>query len=98
MILPREERKKFIGSKGDETTYPTIWMEVNEEDKDASRHEISVVDINDSGMGISCELPLKVGQQLKFAEDQEDWELPSKGIVMWTFKASDGFRAGIKFV
>lgn len=59
---------------------------------------MSVLDINDSGMGVTCDCPLKVGQTITFIEEQLEWDVPTQGIVMWTFKASAGFQAGIKFI
>ncbi len=77
---------------------PTIKIVIEELNAPDNQQEISILDINDSGMGITCMAPLKVGQHLLFNNQEEDWELPEKGVVMWTFKANYKLRAGIKFV
>ncbi len=64
----------------------------------AYHREINVIDINDSGMGVISLQPLKVGQQITFDNEQSGWDLPNKGVVMWVFRASYGFRVGIKFL
>ncbi len=64
----------------------------------AYRREINVLDINDSGMGVISLQPLKVGQVITFDNEQGNWDLPNNGVVMWVFRASYGFRVGIKFL
>jgi len=97
MRLPREERQNLQQDAQDGEQFPTITVVIGEEDNPENHHQISVLDINDSGMGITCDHPLKVGQTIKFIENQLDWEVPERGTVMWTFKADDNFQAGIKF-
>ncbi|HFQ81617.1 MAG TPA: PilZ domain-containing protein [Desulfobacterales bacterium] len=69
-----------------------------EDPRGAYHREINVLDINDSGMGVISLQPLKVGQEIIFDTEQDDWDLPNKGVVMWVFRASYGFRVGIKFL
>ncbi len=69
-----------------------------EDPRGAYHREINVLDINDSGMGVISLQPLKVGQEIAFDNEQDDWDLPNKGVVTWVFRASYGFRVGIKFL
>jgi len=74
----------------------TSW--IKDDSGSTETHELSVIDINDSGMGVTCDFPLKVGHQIKFLEKEMEWNLPTFGVVMWTFKENKGFKAGIKFL
>jgi len=96
-MLPRKQRTDLANKHREDETYPTIMVGLSDPPAADSNHEISVLDINTAGMGIACNVCLNVGQHIYFQEDQSEWELPKHGIVMWTFKDSDGFRAGIKF-
>ena len=98
MMLQRDKRTRQRQQADGGGEYPTVRVEILHDELPAVQQEISVVDINDNGMGIACLVPLKVGQQIVFAGNQQNWELPERGVVMWTFKASNGFRAGIKFL
>ena len=51
------------------------------------------IDISSEGMGIVTEQPLKTGQLIRF--DTESGH--RNGLVRWSMKAGDDFRAGIKF-
>ena len=97
MLSPRDNRQNLEHGNGTSENYPVILIEIDDDAQPGTRHQMSVMDINDSGMGVTCDYPLKVGQLITFIEDQLDWEVPSHGVVMWTFKAAAGFQAGIKF-
>lgn len=97
MLPPRKNRKPLVQKHTEAETYPTIMVALHENHAADAIHEISVLDINSSGMGIACNMPLSVGQFVFFNDDQPEWDLPKHGVVMWTFQDSDGFRAGIKF-
>ena len=98
MLFNRKQRTPLSPNESSEDNFPTIAIEIHDESLPTNQFEISVLDINASGMGITCEIPLNVGQQVVFTNDQLEWDLPEQGVVMWTFKANDGFRAGIKFL
>lgn len=96
-MLPRKKRTPLVDKRHADETYPTIKVCLTDRPSPESAHEISVLDINTTGMGIACCIPLSVGQSVYFHDDQPEWDLPKHGIVMWTFQDNDGFRAGIKF-
>lgn len=98
MVSERKKRTKLTEHDDILNSFPFIKIETRDGSSPPEQHEISVLDINDSGMGISCLSQLKVGQQVYFTHNQLDWDLPQSGVIMWTFKAMDGFRAGIKFL
>ncbi len=98
MILQRDKRTKLSDASDNVENYPSIMIQIQDDPSADHNYEISVMDINDNGMGITCIVSLKVGQHITFADTQTDWDLPEKGVVMWTFMAIDGFRAGIKFL
>jgi len=93
----QHEREPLVKPDGESELYPQLTVSLMDVE-DPGQHDILVVDINDAGMGIICHHPLKVGQSIHFPHDEHGWDLPDKGVVMWTFKSSEGFRAGIKFV
>lgn len=98
MTKQRKERTRLTAEDkllSDESETNLQIAEASAPDK---KWEITVLDINDSGMGVTCLAPLKTGQHILFNSNQGGWDIPEKGIVMWTYKTSYGFRAGIKFV
>jgi len=97
MLSPRDNRQNLAQNDGTDGVYPTIVVEIKDDPVPGTRHEMTVLDINDSGMGVTCNYPLTVGQTIEFIEEQLDWEVPACGVVMWTFKANEGFQAGIQF-
>ena len=98
MLPPRKTRTPLSKKEPGDETYPTLMITLKEGATPADTvQKISVLDINTAGMGIACTVPLNVGQSIFFTGDQPEWNLPKRGIVMWTFQDSDGFRAGIKF-
>nr|MBF0221217.1 hypothetical protein [Desulfobulbaceae bacterium] len=97
MLIQRKSRTDLTGVNEAHNEYPTIFIEIKNESDGKTQHQTHILDINDSGMGVTCEVMLKVGQQISFSDNQTEWDLPESGIVMWTFQANDGFRAGIKF-
>lgn len=99
-MKPQRQKRNILtpGKTIPKSAEPTIKIVIEELNTPDNQQEISILDINDSGMGITCMAPLKVGQHLLFNNLEEDWELPEKGVVMWTFKENYKFRAGIKFV
>ena len=99
MFLKRDKRVDPRKPDGADENFPALEAEIEGENSQSDGTlRFSVVDINDNGMGITCSQQLKVGQALNFTSEGQDWDLPARGVVMWTFKASDGFRAGIKFL
>jgi len=96
-MLPRKNRKALAQKHREDETYPTIMVGLKDPPTPDCTHEIAVLDINTSGMGVACTVPLNVGQCVFFNDCQPEWDLPRQGIVMWTFQDTDGFRAGIKF-
>lgn len=96
-MLPRKKRTTLADTRQADEAYPTIMVGLTDNPAADSTHEILVLDINTTGMGIACSIPLGVGQYVYFHDDQPEWDLPKHGIVMWTFQDNDGFRAGIKF-
>ena len=61
------------------------------------RHDATVIDISATGMGISSPTPLRTGQVVLFDQEQPNWQLPPRGLVIWCLKDQDRFRAGIEF-
>jgi len=98
MLKPREERNKVAPEDGKNEDYPTVIVEIEDTTNSAREEVLSLLDINDLGMGVTCEFHLQVGQSVKFLKNQTEWDLPEQGVVMWTFKANEGFQAGIKFL
>lgn len=98
MIFERNKRTSLKPDPNKQDDYPVIKVNITGPSSQQERHEFSVIDINDSGVGITCTAHLKVGQAIYFIDNKLEWDLPEKGVVMWTFKAPDGFRAGIKFI
>ena len=100
MAKQRENRTLLSDSPDSLKDCPTITIEI-EHTRSAKESQTTlttyVLDINNSGMGITCKTLLEVGQTITFKDNDLDWDLPAKGVVMWTFKSQDGFRAGIKF-
>ena len=96
MIKQRDSRTQFSDTHDDENNFPIILFETM--DSATGRHEGRVTDISDSGMGITCSQQLNVGQNINFLPNKLEWDLPPRGIVMWTFKDNNSFRAGIKFI
>jgi len=60
--------------------------------------EAQVIDISPTGMGVSTTVALKQKQEILFPKNQENWQLPEKGLVVWSFKQGNNFRAGIEFI
>lgn len=96
MLPPRKNRISL--EKGpDAVAFPTIIVALSDNPSPENSHEISILDINNAGIGIACGVQLHVGQHIFFNDGHPEWDFPQYGIVMWTFKNNDGFRAGIKF-
>ncbi len=100
MKTQQKRKQNELASEDDTLTgdEPVIKVQIVETPPPNNELEITIMDINDSGMGITCLIPLKVGQHVLFNTPQDGWDLPRKGIVMWTFKTNYRFRAGIKFI
>lgn len=96
-MLPPRKNRISLENEPDVAAFPTIIVSLSEIPSDDSSHEISILDINTDGIGIVCTVQLNVGQRVFFSEGHQEWDFPKYGIIMWTFKISDGFRAGIKF-
>ena len=58
----------------------------------------TVVDISATGLGIAIDIMLKKDQPLQFDQTQPKWSLPEQGVVVWSFKGSAGYRAGLEFI
>ena len=98
MLQPRKTRKKLAADSIGEGGYPLILIELDDASGTTKTYEMAVMDINDSGMKVSCDLQLSVGQTIALSGNQMAWDLPDQGVVMWTFKANEEFQAGIKFL
>ncbi|MBA3016167.1 MAG: hypothetical protein FP815_14645 [Desulfobulbaceae bacterium] len=96
-MLPPRKNRIPLEKDPEAATFPTIMVALSENSSVENNHEISILDINNAGIGIACSVPLRVGQRIFFKEDHPEWEFPKHGIVMWTFKNSGEIRAGIKF-
>lgn len=97
MLQPRKKREPLLRKHSEEDPYPTLMVSLDENPSPNSFYEISILDINVTGMGITSPVPLTIGQPLFFGANRHEWGLPPSGIVMWTFQDNDGHRAGIKF-
>lgn len=53
-----------------------------------------IVDINDEGIGIRTDYPLKPGYMVRFPEETKH----DIGIVRWSMSTGGGYRVGIEFV
>lgn len=58
----------------------------------------TVVDISSTGMGVSLNFSLKKGQTIAFEKNQPNWDLPSKGLVVWSYIQNSRCRAGLEFI
>jgi hypothetical protein len=94
----REKRKRLVPGDDVKEEGPNIEVQIIEVPPPNNKIIITLLDINDRGMGITCINPLKVGQHILFGSQHNNMDLPEKGVVMWTFKTNYSFRAGIKFI
>lgn len=62
------------------------------------RKNATIIDISSTGMGIFTTSHIQTGQFVTFVKDQPKWELPPKGLVVWSLKHGTGFRVGLEFV
>lgn len=100
MTIQRENRTILAECSDAEKEHPVINVQVRSEnhpDPANTTVPIQVLDINSNGMGITCKTLLEVGQKVLFLKNDLDWDLPEKGVVMWTYKDQHNFRAGIEF-
>lgn len=78
--------------------FPVIWFEVEGEFASLKPEKADVVDISQSGIGLSTQIRLEPGQVLKFNKAKKlEGMLPESGRVVWTSEAPDGFKAGVIF-
>ena len=101
MTIQRENRTVLAKPHDNSRELPVINVQVRSKNHSNSATTvipIQVLDINSNGMGISCEALLEVGQKVLFLENDFEWDLPEKGVVMWTYKDQNSFRAGIQFI
>jgi len=96
MLLPRKNRIA-LDKDQEAATFPTITVTISDNGGAAESHEVAILDINNAGIGIICNVQLCVGQQIFFTNGHAEWDFPQSGTVMWTFSNNDGIRAGIKF-
>jgi hypothetical protein len=88
----RSERREYSRRSCDEIVHYSVSVFYNWEKK--SDLEARVVDISAGGACISANYPLYPGNVLKF-----DASLESRsGLVRWSTKDSENFRAGIRFL
>lgn len=85
---PKEETIKFH-IVGDEASWSNL---------PSTEIEASLVDVSETGLGISLQTPLKPGKLIKFLDKKNNRNLPDMGVVMWTTESTDGVRAGIKLI
>lgn len=97
MLQLRKKRVPLHQKRHKDDPLPTLLVSLEEKTPADTIYEISILNVNTTGMGIISSVPLTVGQSLFIADKQQDWTLPKHGVVMWTFQNQDGFRAGIKF-
>jgi hypothetical protein len=62
------------------------------------RQNANIIDISSTGMGIFTTSHITTGQFVTFVKNQPNWELPPKGLVVWSLKHGTGFRAGLEFI
>lgn len=62
------------------------------------RQNATIIDISSTGMGIFTTSHIQTGQFVTFVKNQPKWELPPKGLVVWSLKHGAGFRVGLEFV
>lgn len=58
----------------------------------------TIIDISATGMGIFTTSKIIAGEYVYFIKDQPNWELPTRGKAVWSFKDNDGFRVGLEFI
>lgn len=58
----------------------------------------TIMDISATGMGIYTTTHITTGQYVNFVKNQPNWELPGKGLVVWSLKHGNGFRVGLEFI
>lgn len=97
MLQARKKRQPFFRKPRVEVTTLTLMVSFEENPSPSTGYEISVLNSNEAGMGITSSVPLTVGQSIFFNGKPPEGDLPKSGIVKWAFQDHDGFRAGIKF-
>lgn len=65
---------------------------------DNERQNATIIDISSTGMGIFTTSHIQTGQFVSFVKNQPNWELPPKGLVVWSLKHGAGFRVGLEFI
>ena len=55
-------------------------------------------DISATGIGIIINTVLKKNHMVWFPKDQPNWQLPDKGVVVWSFKDGVNCRVGLEFI
>lgn len=58
----------------------------------------SLIDLSQSGVGLTTEAPLEPGQILRFVKVPAGCDLPATGIVLWTAEMASGNRVGVQFM
>lgn len=61
-------------------------------------YEAYIVDISESGVGVTLSREIETGLVVTFVEKEMDWPYPDKGLIMWTAQSSGVVRAGIRFL
>ncbi|MFH1216185.1 MAG: PilZ domain-containing protein [Pseudomonadota bacterium] len=59
--------------------------------------EARLLNISETGMGISTNGELELGQMVNVASNPQK-NMPKKAVVMWSCREPQGYRAGLKFV
>lgn len=59
--------------------------------------EARLLNISETGMGISSESELELGQMVNISTQSQP-HIPKKAVVMWSRRESGGYRSGLKFI
>jgi len=94
MTQPVEKRANLRKAWEDEIVVITI----GNDSQDPTEFKAKTFDISPTGIGLQLDTRLKQGQIVGFAKDQAKWEFPSQGRVVWSMRASTGYRAGLEFI
>ncbi|MBI5557138.1 MAG: PilZ domain-containing protein [Deltaproteobacteria bacterium] len=74
---------------------PAIILEIR--DLSMESVEAKLLNISETGMGISTSGELFLGQMVNIAT-KADVKIPKKAVVMWSGKREEGYFAGLKFI
>ncbi len=94
------EKRTSARTPIDETVDIYIIDQKSEDDStpNSDTFTASVIDISPTGIGLTSNVSLNKGAIIGFKKGQVNWDLPAKGVVVWSYSHKSGYRAGIEFI